>query len=32
MKKDMNDIDLQVEIVENRNKWRIKIRMDDHWN
>lgn len=31
VEKDIKDLDLQIEMVENRNKWR-KIHIDDSWN
>ena len=32
VEKNMFDLDLQIEIVENQNEWRGRIHMKDYWN
>ena len=30
--KDMKNLDLQIEMVENQNEWRRRIHVDNHWD
>ena len=32
VEKEINDLDLQLEMVENQHKWKRRIHVDDHWN
>ena len=32
MKKDVDDVDLLIEMVENQNEWRRRFHVDDNWN
>ena len=32
VKKDITDLELQIEMVENHNDWRKRIHVNNHWN